>query len=71
MMTETMGITILGYPTASYRLHSAVAASALSLSLAGDLAKMLAFSLPGLLITLLAGLQLGIINKRRYTGLLG
>ena len=73
MMTETMSITILGYPAAPSRLHSAVAvaASALSRSLAGDLTRTLAFSLPGLLITLLAGLQLGTINKRRYTGLLG
>lgn len=43
---------------------SAVAASALSLSLADDLAITLAFSLLGLLITLLAGLPLGLIIRR-------
>ena len=43
---------------------SDVAASALSLSLADDLAITLAFSLLGLLITLLAGLPLGLIIQR-------
>ena len=43
---------------------SAVAASALSLSLADDLARTLAFSLLGLLITLLAGLPLGLFIQR-------
>jgi len=43
---------------------SAVAASALSLSLADDLASTLAFSLLGLLITLLTGLPLGLIIQR-------
>lgn len=43
---------------------SAVAASALSLSLADDLARTLIFSLLGLLITLLAGLTLGFIIQR-------
>jgi len=43
---------------------SDVAASALSLSLADDLAITLAFSLLGLLITLLAGLPLGLVIQR-------
>lgn len=43
---------------------SAVAASALSLSLVDDLARTLVFSLLGLLITLLAGLPLGSIIRR-------
>jgi len=43
---------------------SDVAASALSLSLADDLASTLGFSLLGLLITLLAGLPLGSIIQR-------
>ncbi len=50
---------------------STVAASALSLSLADDLASTLAFSLLGLLITLLAGLPLGLViqrsNKAKWT----
>jgi len=50
---------------------SAVAASALSLSLADDLASTLGFSLLGLLIILLAGLPLGSIiqrsNKAKWT----
>ncbi len=43
---------------------SAVAASALSLSLADDLASTLGFSLLGLLITLLVSLPLGLIIQR-------
>lgn len=43
---------------------SAVAASAFSLSLVDDLASTLAFSLLGLLITLLAGLPLGLFIQR-------
>jgi len=43
---------------------SAVAASALSLSLADDLAITFGFSLLGLLITLLAGLPLGLFIQR-------
>ena len=58
-----MSITILGYPTAPSRLHSAVAASALSRSLAGDLARTLAFSLPAIIVAGILLLAYGMWQK--------